>query len=292
MVAANAGTVIPASLSGHAGATLYGERVLVAESQDFGDSAGLLGRSTLARFILDVDSPAHKLRLWSREGFPRTRNMIRLHGSGIPRIDGEVVGVAKGDLQLDTGIEDDIVVHAFQMSVVHKREPGSDIFLGGADARYSPEYQSRIDGLRLGPFALPKMDAIGRDKDRDLVGGGIALVGMGVMRYFRLAFDLRNGLLHAWPGNAYRALRRAGVDIEEGGQGPVIDRVIEGSPAEASGMKRGDVILAVNHDFGVHRSVAAARKAIARTEGGLVPIWVIRQGTPMKLEIALPELPR
>ncbi|APR86644.1 Hypothetical protein A7982_11993 [Minicystis rosea] len=271
-----------------AGATLYGERVLVAESQDFGDKAGLLGQSTLRRFILDVDSPARMVRLWPRESFRGGRRLVRLYGSEIPTLDGEVLGVAKGRVMLDTGMEEDIVVHAFAMSVVHKRTPGSDAFLGGADSRHSPDYHSTIDGLRLGPFTLPKMDAIGRDRDRHRIGGGIALVGMGLMRYFRLAFDLRDNLLHAWPGDAYRTLRRVGIDIEEGGQGPTIDRVIEKSPADAAGLKRGDVILAVDHDFAVHQNVPAARRALARAPFGPLPLWILRHGTPQKVELAMP----
>jgi hypothetical protein len=275
-----------------AGAELYGERVLVATGQEFGDAVGLLGRSTLQRFIVDVDSPAGQVRFWARARFPRSKRLIRLHGEDIPMIDGEVVGVAKGRIMLDTGAENDIIVHARAMSVVHKREAGSDAFLGGPDSRHSPDYWSHIDGLRLGPFALPTMDAIGRDKDRELVGGGIALAGMGVMRYFRFAFDLRDNLLHAWPGDAYRALRRVGIDIEEGGDGPTVDRVIDRSPAAEAGMKRGDVILAVNQDYGAIKSISAARKAFARTEGGQIPVWVIRRGSPQKLEVVLPALPR
>ena len=202
-------------------------------------------------------------------------------------IDGQVKGVARGGLQLDTGASEDIIVHAFEMSVVHKRQPGSDVQLGVADSTRSPEYASTIEGLGFGPFSLPKMDALGRDKDRDLVGGGIALVGMGVMRYFRLAFDFHDNLLHAWPGDGYRTLRRAGMDIEEGADGPTVDRVIEGGPADAAGVKRGDVILAVNHDFRVHESLRAARRALGRSKASSVPLWVIRSGAPRSLVLGL-----
>jgi len=275
-----------------AGAVLYGERVLVAESQDFGKAAGLLGRSTLRRFVVDVDSPRHTLRLHERKGFRPDRGWrpVALHGSGIPMIDGEVVGVAEGLLQLDTGMEDDIVVHALEMKLKHPRERGSDVMLGGPDARTSPEYASYVDGLRFGPFSLPKMDALGRDRDQRLVGPGVALVGMGVMRYFRLAFDLRDNRLYAWPGNGYRTLRRAGIDVEEGAEGATVDRVIAGGPGEAAGLRRGDVILSVDGDYRGQRDVDVARQALGLAPAGPITVWVIRRGAPKKLEVMLPSL--
>jgi hypothetical protein len=278
-----------------AGADLYGERVLVAESQDFGAAAGLLGRSTLRRFIVDVDSPRRTLRLHKRAGFRPDRGFrpVQLWGSSIPMIEGEVVGVAEGLLLLDTGMEEDIVVHALEMKIKHPRERGSGVALGGPDdGRESPDYASRIDGLRFGPFSLPKMDALGRDRDQRMIGAGVAIVGMGVMRYFRLAFDLRNDRLYAWPGNGYRTLRHAGIDLEEGSEGTTVDRVLEGGPGEAAGLRRGDVILSVDGDYRAQREVDVARDALGLAPAGAITVWVIRKGAPKKLELMLPSLGR
>jgi Aspartyl protease/PDZ domain len=269
-------------------ATLYGERVLVAESQDFGDQVGLLGRSTLRRFIVDVDSPAATLRFWPRAGFkpdPEGR-ALALHGSEMPMIDGAVTHVDRGHIGLDTGMPDDIVVYSPAMAMYHRRQPGSDVALGGPDSTRSPDYTTPLDGVDFGPFPFPRMDGIGRDRDQRFLGPGIALAGMGLMRYFRVAFDLRGEQLLVSPGDGYRTLRRAGMDVEDG-DGPTVDRVIAGGPADAAGVKRGDVILAVDHDFGAHASTRAARRALGRGPRHPFTIWVERRGTPRRLELAL-----
>ncbi len=192
----------------------------------------------------------------------------------------------KGTLGLDTGMPEDIVVHSPEMAIHHRREAGSDIFLGGGDTAHSPDYTTTFDGVDFGPFHFPRMDGIGRDRDQRYVPGGIALVGMGMMRYFRVAFDLQNQELHVWPGDGYKTLRRAGMDIEDG-DGPFVDRVIQGGPADDAGIERGDVILAVAHDFRAHDSAASARRAFAGAPGTPIAVWVERRGTPRKLQMLL-----
>src|SRR5262249_27004983 len=144
-------------------AELFGERVLVATNRSMlGEDAGLLGASFFRRFIVDVDSPAAKVRLVARDAFhPDDRvARVRLEGDFSDMgVQGEVRGVAKGMIVLDTGMAEDVVVHAWQMKVRHPRERDSDAFLGGwPDATHSPDYYSHVDGLRLGPFSLPRMD--------------------------------------------------------------------------------------------------------------------------------------
>jgi hypothetical protein len=267
-------------------AELWGERVLVADEQDFGDAVGLLGRSTLRRFILDVDSPAGAVRLASHRSWKPDRgqtSLLYLRDG----IDGTIPEVARGNIVLDTGMEQDIVVYAPEMSTAHRRERGSDVVLGGADSTRSADYRSTIDGLLFGPFPFPKMDAIGRDRDRGKVGDGIAIAGMGLMHYFRLAFDIRNSMVHAWPGDAYRTLRRAGMDVEEGAGGPTIARVIPDSAAAEAGLKTGDVIVGVSNEAKLHPGLAAVLRAIGRSPVRDVHVWVRRRGLLRTAGLAL-----
>jgi hypothetical protein len=80
------------------------------------------------------------------------------------------------------------------------------------ESEVPPEYRSRIAGLWLGPFEFPAMDVLARDRDKNgniNTSADLALVGMGLMRHFRLAFDVKNAQLHAWPGPTYWPLLRA-----------------------------------------------------------------------------------
>lgn len=273
-------------------AALHGERVLVARNPKLlGKEKGLLGRSFFVEFVVDVDSPAREVRVWDRSAFEPAADQkrIRLAGSQ-PRVDGAVTDVANGHILLDTGMPDNIVVHAPMMKHRHKRKPGMNANLSPKDGSGpSSDYYASIDGLRLGPFSFPAMGAIGRDKnrkqlgigvqapnvkppDKDLkidlgaiqmevltptygtpktrkgpyTGTGIAIAGMGVMRYLRLSFDLRSGFVFASTGPAYHTLMLLGADIERGPWGPTVSRLIDGGPAERAGLMEGDVVAAIN----------------------------------------------
>jgi len=254
-------------------AVVYGERVLVAtNSHTLHPAPGLLGLSFFRNFVVDVDSPGETVRVWDRRAFrpAAEQRLVRLRGWR-PRIDGEVVGVARGEI---------IVVSAPLMRVRHPRGRGTDAYLGAEDGiGASPDYYAELKGVRLGPFAFPRLDGVGRDRDRERLGSSIAIAGMGLMRYLRLSFDLKAGLLHVSVGDAYRALRRYGFDIEDGPQGVTLDRVLERSPAEDAGLRRGDVVIAIA-DQRV-RDVRHARSLAAEHRGYFVKMLVERDERPI-----------
>lgn len=282
------------------GVEVFGERVLVAENPRFlarTEEVGLLGNDLLSRFVVDVDSPARVVRFTPHVAFRPDTDATRVFLRDHNQIEGAVDGVDSGALILDTGATQEIIVHSPWMKLAHPRQRNSDAALGGPDTGRSPDYYSKIDGLWFGPFALPAMDAIGRDWARERVGGGVALVGMGVMRYFRVAFDMRQGTLYLWPGDAYLALRRAGIELEEGGPAgegklavsglPTVDRVVPGSPADLAEMRRGDVFLGVAPDL-LHRpDNDAARKALGRSASRDLMVWMSRHGRPRPVQLTL-----
>jgi hypothetical protein len=287
-------------------ATLHGERVLVAKNpRMLGNEKGLLGRSFFRQFVIDIDSPKRSVRVWDRGVFAPADDQKRIKLSGSrPRIEGSIRDVAQGQVLLDTGMPDNILVYAPMMAVKNKRRRGSNANLSPQDASgASSDYFATIRGLRLGPFSFPSMGAFGRDRNRKKLGGGIklpnveekdgslkldlgaiqvevlqpkygapksqptpnlgsgiAIAGMGVMRYLRLSFDLRSGFLYASPGDAYRTLIKLGADIERGPHGATVSRVLENGPAEVAGLQEGDVVLGVNG------------KPVSSTDGALAAV--------------------
>jgi hypothetical protein len=191
-------------------AEIHGATVLVADDPSaLGGEQGLIGTDVFRRFVVDVDSPAGVLRLHDPARFRPSRGdtPIPVWGTsiGMVTVHGEVLGVDEGKIVLDTGAPLDIVVTAWQMASAHPRHNGDSVQLG-VEGEVSPEYLSRIDGLWLGPFEFPAMDVFARDRDKHgniNTSGAVALVGMGLMRHLRLAFDLKNAQIHAWPGPSY-----------------------------------------------------------------------------------------
>lgn len=266
-----------------------GQRVYVMrDDAGLGDgAAGLLGVDVLSRFVIDVDSPRGALVVRPREGFD-ARGAESLWVKGLSHqnvtVRGEVLGVAEGDLIVDTGAPLDAVVHHFRMSVAHPRKRGQDVGLQWGEVEVSPDYASEVDGLRIGPFDFPAMPVFARDRERDRMGGGVALIGMGLLRHFRAAFDLGHQELHLWPGDGYFALARAGVEIDERDGRAIVARVAKGSASESAGVRAGDVVRAVNgKPAGGARETTAA---IARS-AQIARLTVERDGRFLAAPLAL-----
>lgn len=272
-----------------AGIDLDGVRLLVMDGLGtLEEHGGLLGADFFRRFVVDVDTPNHAVRLVSHERFtpPRDSSLMFLHGMGTSgSVMGEVMGVDRGPLILDTGAPIRVVVHAPAMAAVRPRHPGSNVGRFYGDDVPSPDYVTDIDGLRIGPFAFPEMPAWGRDRERDRIGGGIALVGMGTMRHLRMMFDFRNQTLYATAGSGYHALARAGVELDDGEDGAIVSYVVPGGPSQGRGIRAGDVLLSVDGE--PLRDAIEARSALADHHGGSVRLRVRREDRTRQITIAL-----
>jgi hypothetical protein len=187
-------------------AEIHGATVIVADDESiFGGEAGLIGMDVFRRFIVDVDSPARELRLHDPARFraPPGGTDLPIWGTsiGLVTVQGAIVGLDEGKIILDTGAPLDVVVTSWEFAALHPRGRGDGVQLG-PETEVSPDYKARIRGLWIGPFGFPAMDVYARDRDKYgniNTDGTLALVGMGLLRHFRLAFDVKNAQIHAWP---------------------------------------------------------------------------------------------
>jgi hypothetical protein len=276
---------------GHA--VVHGARVLVAKSEHaLGREAGLLGRSFIERFVVDVDSPAEVVRLWSREAFARCRrgacaDLIRIPTSGpLPRIEGEVTEVARGPIVLDTGMVEPMVVLDPMVRWKMRRQRDRSAFLGPQDGAKSPDYYAEVPGAELGPFVFPPFEGVARFRERDRVGPQVAVAGMSLLRYLRLAFDLRDHAVYASSGDAHRLLLAVGLDIDDGLGGPTVSRVLPASRAEAAGLAPGDVIESV--EDAATPTAREVRRALLAERGMLARIAVDRRGHRRRFVLDVP----
>ncbi|MBI2895894.1 MAG: aspartyl protease family protein [Deltaproteobacteria bacterium] len=271
------------------GAVIDGARVLVMENMEgILDGAGLVGLDVFRRFVVEVDSPAAVLRLHAPERYrpPADAKRVSMLGSRrVVEVEGEVEEVARGRIIVDTGADVEVVVHDPAMAVRHRRRPGTDAFLSPRDTNRSPDYWTEVAGLRLGPFPFPATTAIGRDRERERLGDGIALVGMGLLRHLRLAFDCDRRRIWASPGPSYETLVRAGIELEDETGGPRVSRVVPGGSGEAAGVQRGDVLVDVDGAPAV--SAIQALAAIGRRASPTSRLRIRRAGRERSVTLAL-----
>jgi len=275
-----------------AGIEIDGARVLV--SDELGDSiqgAGLVGWDFISRYVVEVDAPARALRIAPHALYREAPGAVRLWSYGglrePPMVRGAIEG-AEGLLVLDTGAPVDVVVTNPAFTARHPRRGGDEVWLHGyTDMRVAADYATEIDDMRIGPFAFPAMPAIARDRDRERVGSGIGLVGMGLMRHMRIAFDLRNREVRLWPGSSYQALVRAGLELDDDGgrRAARVTRVVPGGPADAARLRDNDVLLSIaNRRVG---GALEAERAVAAYRGRPPRLRVAREGRERSVTMAL-----
>jgi|GEM_PF-6666840 len=131
------------------------------------------------------------------------------------------------------------------------------------------------------------MPAIGRDVNRDAVGGGgvIALVGMGMMQHLRVVFDHPHRRIHVLPGPGYFALARAGLVLEDARPGAGVARVAPGSAASNVRLDLRDIVVSV--DGQETPDAHAAADAIMRHAGAAAVVRVRRGSRQRRITLAL-----
>jgi hypothetical protein len=270
---------------------LHGVRVLVPrDTSTFeGDEAGLLGMDVLSQFVTDVDGPASTLRIWPRDGFVDDGSLVTLpfygasHGGVV--VAGAVDDVGPMPFILDTGAPVNIIVGGPRMHVRHPRHEGDEAILREDDS--ASDYETEVRGVHLGPFSLPRMPAFGHDRRPDLSflddDGG--LVGLGVLRHFRLVIDTRQQIVRLGAGGSYDVLGRLGIEIDTRAGVPTITRIVEGEHDWNKPLREGDVVRAVDGRKVTTRDEALRAIAAAR---GSVRITIERHGNRVTRKIPLP----
>lgn len=253
------------------------------------DEAGLLGMDVMRRFVVDVDGPASELRIWARDRFPAGDDSftdIPFWGSSHRRVvvGGDVDEIGAIPMILDTGAPLNIVVGGPSMHAAHPRSRDDDAVL--REDGSAADYAAEVDGFHLGPFGFPRTPVYAHERVPDLsfLDDDSALVGLGVMRHFRLAFDSARGIVHAAPGPSYFVLARLGIEIDERAGQPIVARIVDGERSWEQPLRVGDVVRRVNGRAVHTRSEALSAIAASR---GVVRLTVERHGNRITRNLSL-----
>jgi hypothetical protein len=257
-----------------------------SRGEDSEAEEGLIGNDVLSRFVVDVDGPSSTLRFWPRGAFP-DRGFTHMHYAGAANggviVRGAIDEIGPLPVAIDTGSPIGIVVTGPAMHAKHPRHPGEEIALGEGT---SYDYDSEVTGFHFGPFGLPRMPAIGRERrpGKEFFDHGGVLMGLEVMRHFRVAFDAEHSLVHVAPGPSYDVLKRFGIEIDDRAGAATITRIVAGERDWRRPLREGDVVLSVDGRSVANRTEALA--AIARA-GATVTLIVERSGHRVERRLAI-----
>jgi hypothetical protein len=217
---------------------------------------GALGYEIFRRFPVRIDYQRFRLTVYDPATFRYQGDGIpvpfRLKGR-IPEVDAAVDGI-EGVFGIDIGSRNGLTLaapFAQRHALAARYGARQEVIAGAGPEGHTYALLARASILRIGDIAVHEpvtylsTASDGTFADPDIAGR----VGYGILRRFNITFDFAHGRLY-FEKNANYAERdvhdRAGVWMERGDRGFELIEVVPGSPADAAGLKAGDVVVAVD----------------------------------------------
>jgi predicted metalloprotease with PDZ domain len=111
------------------------------------------------------------------------------------------------------------------------------------------------------------------------------LIGNDILRRFNLIINYPQKEIHLCPNSHFRDpfdYSYTGMTMYDVNGAVVVDDIIEGSPADKSGLQNGDVIMAINNNFSAHIEVY---KNLLQKTAEKIEILVTRNNRPILLSL-------
>ncbi|MBO9707636.1 MAG: aspartyl protease family protein [Caulobacter sp.] len=261
---------------------------------------GMLGFEMFRRFVTVIDYERGEMTLIDPAGFGEAERgragvavPFRFYDH-LPQVDG-LVGDAPARLDIDTGSRSEVTLTRPFVERARLREayPGGvtavDGWGVGGPAR---SYVTRVRSLNLGPVKVdtPVAGLATQSKgvftDENFEGN----VGSGLLKRFVVTFDYDRQIMYlrpiASPGADVGVFDRCGCWLNLADHGFEIKDVATGGPAEAAGLKVGDVVTAIDNRPASAVSLSDAR-AFFRTApvGRPVKVDYLRAGAPASVAV-------
>lgn len=249
---------------------------------------GIVGYSFLSRYIVKVNFDSLKISVF-QPGFlkyPEHGFLLRPQFRGLPVIPLKIkdAKTINSKYFFDTGaglcfllskqFKDD-------SSVLLKKRKLLPIEVQGLGGKRRMQL-TLIKELQIGPFKFRKVPTYILDDEFNVLSypslGG--LIGNDILRRFNLIINYPQKEIHLSPNShfrdgfdySYTGMTMYNVDGEI-----IIDDILEGSPADKSGLKNGDIIMAVNNNFSGNLETY---KNLLQKTGIKIEVLVMRNKVP------------
>ncbi|MGK2857348.1 MAG: aspartyl protease family protein [Thermoanaerobaculia bacterium] len=225
---------------------------------------GILGYDVLSRFVVEIDYAANAVTFHDPASFrdPKDARAFDIYFDGNSPVMRGTVALPDGRsfdarLTLDTGNRTALILHQpfVEAHAIRKSLPVlADAPLGMGVGGMTRQDIGRIASLTLGGFVMNApltsftVDKGGANANPDLDGN----IGGEVLRRFTLWVDYGRKRILLHPNDELGTPFEhdmSGLTLAYGEQGakqPVVVSVLPGSPAEAAGLKVGDLLVAVD----------------------------------------------
>ena len=254
---------------------------------------GMVGFETFRRFVTRVDYGAHTLTLIDPKHFDAkdAGTPVKFTFNGhVPEVMGTFEGLpAKYDI--DTGARSELTLtkpFAEKNGLRASHSKGVDAVDGWGVGGPSTGYVTRGKSMTLGSVAVDNIVVTMANQTKGAFAGSdySGNVGGGILKRFVVTFDYNNQTMYLKPLPGPVAdtgtFDRSGMWVNVGDSGFKIVDITKGGPAEAAGLKAGDVVTEVDGKPAADIHLYDLRQRLRNEKPGTVVNLTVKDGSTVK----------
>ena len=263
---------------------------------------GMVGFETFRRFVTRIDYGNKTITLIDPKHFdPKDAGtpVKFVFNQRIPEIKGSFEGIP-ATWDIDTGSRAGLTLtrpFAEKHALKAKHPKGIETVDGWGIGGPSTGYVTRGKMLKMGDVEIPGIVTTLADQKHGAFAGAdySGNIGGGVLKRFIVTFDYHNKVMYLKPVKGPVAdldtFDRAGMWINEAPKGFEVVSVTKTAPAEAAGLKKGDVITAVDGKAATAIKLYDLRRRLRNdAPGTVVDFTVSRDGKTKDIKVTLKNL--
>ena len=266
------------------------------------DEQGMVGFETFRRFVTRFDYGAHTITLIDPKSFDPADAGTPVpfeFADHNPEVSGEFEGIP-GKFHIDTGSRSEVTLNRpfVERNGLRASHPGGhDVVDGWGVGGPSRAYVMRGASLKLGSVEIRDVVASAATQARGAFAGDDyqGNIGGGVLKRFVVTFDYAHQIMYlkplAGPVADTGVFDRSGMWINRAQGGYKVVDVTASGPAQAAGIKVGDLITSIEGKPASTLAVYDVRRRLrTAAPGTVIPITITRDGKVLPLRLTLRDL--
>lgn len=256
---------------------------------------GIIGYSFFSRYIVKINFDSLKISVFHPGYIKYPPHGFLLHPrfKGLPIIPLGIkdARTINANYYFDTGAGLCFLISQQfneDSSVLRRRRKPVQVEVQGLGGRRQM-HLTMINQLQIGPYKFRKVPTYILEDENNILAypsqGG--LVGDDILRRFNLVLNYPQREIHLLPNSHFRDLfdySYTGMTMYFVDGHIVIDDIINGSPADKSGLKNGDIIMSIENDFS--NNIENYKNLLQKT-GSRLKVLVIRDNSPIMISLRI-----
>lgn len=256
---------------------------------------GIIGYSFFSKYVVKINFDSLKISVF-HPGFikyPAHGFLLHPRFKGLPIIPLEIKDTRTINSQyyFDTGAGLCFLVSEqfnADSSILRRKRRPVPVEVQGLGGRRQMRL-TLINQLQIGPYKFRKVPTYILEDENNILAypsqGG--LVGDDILRRFNIILNYPQREIHLLPNSHFRDLfdySYTGMTMYSVNGHIVADDVIEGSPADKSGIKNGDIIMSIENNFSNN---IETYKNLLQKSGSRIKILVMRDNSPIMISLKI-----